>query len=87
MSAMTPASPGACTDLIDFIWCPKVVWYGYQAASVAELHAQSQRYCAQLQEYNANLQKDMQAAAVQLQTSTHQLQRLQVSHIMRHTVR
>ena len=52
----------------------------YQAASVTELHAQSQRYCAQLQEYNANLQKDVQAAAAQLQTSALQLQRLQVSH-------
>jgi hypothetical protein len=48
-----------------------------QAASVAELHAQSQRYCAQLQEYNSNLQRDVQAAAAQLQTTAAQLQRLQ----------
>lgn len=50
-----------------------------QATSVADLHAQSQRYCAQLQEYNANLQRDMQSSAVQLQASALQLQRLQVS--------
>ncbi|KAK9837080.1 hypothetical protein WJX81_001237 [Elliptochloris bilobata] len=48
-----------------------------QVASVADLHAQSQRYCAQLQEYNANLQKDVQAAASQLQVSALQLQRVQ----------
>ena len=49
-----------------------------QATSVADLHAQSQRYCAQLQEYNANLQRDMQSSAAQLQASALQLQRLQV---------